>query len=324
MTTGRRTVLKNRQKTQKTRVLAVDDNPASLRLIELMLEKGEYQVICAADGFEAVQALEEHGESIDIILLDRMMPGMDGIEFCRRIKQEERWKLIPIIMQTAAGRPQEIREGIEAGVFYYLVKPLVSDTLLSIVASACKKVRNYRKRREQLLQRQESIAMVDYMKCSFRTIEEGETLSTFLAQFFPQPDEVITGMSELFLNAVEHGNLEISYEEKSRLIKENIWDNEVKRRLEDSSLGKRVVTVVFEKKGGSCSLQVHDEGNGFNWEKYLQVDPSRATHNHGRGIAMANMLSFDQLIYNVRGNQVTGLVERSRGNGQEEERENGF
>ena len=75
-------------------------------------------------------------EGLDSILLDRIIPGMDGIEFCQQIKKDERWKLIPVIMQTAASRPQEIREGIEAGVFYYLLKPLAIDRLLSILASA--------------------------------------------------------------------------------------------------------------------------------------------------------------------------------------------
>ena len=57
--------------------------------------------------------------------------------------------------------------------------------------------------------------MVEQMRCSFRTLEEGEGVSTFLAWFFPRPEEVISGVSELFLNAVEHGNLAISYERRA-------------------------------------------------------------------------------------------------------------
>ncbi|KJS03033.1 MAG: hypothetical protein VR65_01910 [Desulfobulbaceae bacterium BRH_c16a] len=304
--------LKNVLPTEKTTVLAVDDNPTSLRLIQLMLQKDEYTVLTAVSGRDALDVLSANADTVDIILLDRLMPEMDGIEFCRRVKADEKFRALPIIMQTAAGRPQEIREGIEAGVFYYLVKPLVSDTLLSIVASAKNKVRKYRQDKNELLQRQESIAMVQSMECAFRTIEEAEMLAAFLAQFFPDPDLALTGISELFLNAVEHGNLAISYESKSELVQANRWKEEVESRLADPRYRDRVVTVVFEKKQNRCTLKIHDEGEGFNWEQYLHVDTARATHNHGRGIAMANMISFDELFYNVRGNQVTAIVHVGR------------
>jgi anti-sigma regulatory factor (Ser/Thr protein kinase) len=67
------------------------------------------------------------------------------------------------------------------------------------------------------------------------------------------------------------------------------------------------VRVHFTKSASDCFLRIEDEGDGFNWREYLQVDTARATHNHGRGIAMANMISFDELRYNDRGNQVTAV-----------------
>lgn len=298
---------------EKTTVLAVDDNSASLRLIQYMLEKEDYRVLTAVDGRDALTVLAASGKSIDIILLDRLMPEMDGIEVCKKIKADEQLRAIPIIMQTAAGRPQEIKEGIEAGVFYYLVKPLVPDTLLSIVASARRKIRKYRQNEYENLQRQGSIALVQSMKCVFKTIEEGDRLAAFLAQFFPSPDLAITGISELFLNAVEHGNLAISYELKSHLVHSNSWKEEVDKRLGDPLYRERVVTVVFERSGEDRLLRIHDEGEGFAWEDYLSVDPSRVTDNHGRGIAMAKMMSFDELVYNAQGNQVTAIVYGRKG-----------
>lgn len=301
-------MLKNVLPLEKTKILAIDDNPTSLRLLEILLNKEDYEVITAISGFEGLEQLEAAPDGIDIILLDRMMPGMDGIEFCQIIKKDERFRSIPVIMQTAAGRPHEIREGIEAGVFYYLVKPLVSDTLLPIVESARRKVRKYRYRKDVLLQRKESMNMVQSMQCIYQTVEEGEMLAAFLAQFFPAPDLAITGISELFLNAVEHGNLAIDYEDKSKFVQQKRWVEEVEARLLDPKFAERKVTVVFEHKKQGYFLQVTDEGEGFDWQQYLEVDLLRATHNHGRGIAMANMLSFDKLFYNERGNQVTGVV----------------
>jgi CheY-like chemotaxis protein len=293
---------------EKTTILAVDDNPASLRLIQFMLEREDYRVLTAVDGREALAVLAASGENIDIILLDRLMPEMDGLEVIEKIKADEKLRAIPVIMQTAAGRPQEIKEGIEAGVFYYLVKPLVPETLLSIVASARQKIRKFRQDEHENLQRRESLALVRSMKCVFKTIAEGDKLAAFLAQFFPNPDLAITGISELFLNAVEHGNLAISYELKSQLVQSNRWQEEIDKRLVDPRYRDRVVTVLLEKTGVCCSLTIQDEGEGFSWQPYLTVNPARATHNHGRGIAMANMMSFDELIYNANGNQVTGIV----------------
>jgi CheY-like chemotaxis protein len=304
--------LKNVLPTEKTTILAVDDNPTALDLIRLMLQNDEYEVLTAVNGRDALEVLQASGDAVDIILLDRMMPEMDGIEFCKRIKADEKFRALPVIMQTAAGRPQEIKEGIEAGVFYYLVKPLVPDTLLSIVASAKDKVCKYRQSKTELLQRKEGIALVQTMKCTFRTIEEGDLLAAFLAQFFPDPDLVITGISELFLNAVEHGNLAISYELKGELVRANKWKEEVDRRLADPRFRNRMVTVLYDRKPHGYMLKIHDDGEGFNWQQFLHVDAARVTHNHGRGIAMANMMSFDELFYNARGNQVTAIVHAGR------------
>lgn len=300
--------LRNVLPTPKTTVLAVDDNQASLDLIQLILQKDEYSVLTAINGRHALEVLEDHADRVDIILLDRVMPEMDGIECCKRIKADEKFRALPIIMQTAAGRPQEIKEGIEAGVFYYLLKPLEVETLLSIVASAKRKVHRYRQYKNEHLQRRESLTMVRSLECVFRTIEEGEILAGFLAQFFPNPDLALTGISELLLNAVEHGNLAISYELKSELVKANRLKNEVDCRLADPRFRDRSVTVRFTKNNNDYTLQIIDGGEGFNWREYLHVDTARATHNHGRGIAMANMVSFDELFYNDRGNQVTAVV----------------
>lgn len=293
---------------QKTTVLAVDDNPAALRLLESMLEREKYRVLTAVDGVDALGVMEEHGVNIDIILLDRIMPRMDGIAFCQKIKADPRFRFIPVIMQTAAGQPQEIKEGIEAGVFYYLVKPLARETLLSIVEAARVKIHRYRVQRQRFLERQESMTMVESLSCSFSTLEDGEKLAVFLSQFFPDPDQVFTGVSELFINAVEHGSLGISYEQKGRLLQDDLLRDEIATRLLQSENRGKKVDVTFEKKDDGYYLNITDPGEGFDWQKYLHVDPGRATHNHGRGIAMANLMSFDRLIYNEKGNRVTGIV----------------
>jgi len=290
-------------------ILAVDDNPTSLRLLEAMLERNTFDVRTAVNGREAMEVLNEFYESIDIVLLDKMMPEMDGIEVCNAMKADEKLRNIPIIMQTAADKPEEISEGIAAGVFYYLTKPLVSKMLLSVVAAAGKQVRHHKLLRDEMERRKISFGLVQIMKCTFRTLEEAEGLSIFLANYFDDPDRTLSGISELLINAVEHGNLGISYETKSSLVAEEKWQEEIGKRLDDPQYAGRKVTVIFERKENACYIQITDEGDGFDWKQYLEIDPSRAMHNHGRGIAMANMLCFNKLAYNEKGNQVTGIIE---------------
>jgi len=301
------TLTRNENK-ERTGILAVDDNPTALRLLVSMLERREYNVATAVNGKKALQCLYENPDSIDIILLDKMMPEMDGLEVCEVLKSDPVLKRIPVIMQTAADKPEEISEGIKAGVFYYLTKPLNAQTLLSVVDAAEKQIQKYKTLRDEMQQSRLGFGLVQILKCTLKTLEEAESLSIFLANLFPDPDKMITGISELMINAVEHGNLGISYEEKSVLINENKWQQEIERRLADPRWAEKIATVVFERRERTYYLQISDQGEGFDWSQFMEVEPSRAMHNHGRGIAMANMLSFDKLVYNDKGNQVTCSV----------------
>jgi CheY-like chemotaxis protein len=301
------TLTRNENK-ERTGILAVDDNPTALRLLVSMLERREYNVATAVNGKKALQYLYENPDSIDIILLDKMMPEMDGLEVCEVLKSDPVLKKIPVIMQTAADKPEEISEGIKAGVFYYLTKPLNAQTLLSVVDAAEKQIQKYKTLRDEMQQSRLGFGLVQILKCTLKTLEEAESLSSFLANLFPDPDKMITGISELMINAVEHGNLGISYEEKSVLINENQWQQEIERRQADPRWAEKIATVVFERRERTYYLQISDQGEGFDWSQFMEVEPSRAMHNHGRGIAMANMLSFDKLVYNDKGNQVTCSV----------------
>ncbi len=294
---------------KKTSILVVDDNPTTLHLLARILEEEGYEITCATNGLEAMNELRSRVDNFDVIVLDRMMPVMDGMEMTRKILADSDLKHIPIIMQTAADQPEQISEGIKAGVFYYLTKPIERKTLLSVVSSAVKEVEQRRVLRAEMLRHRMSFGLIQVLKGSCRTLDEAESLASFLANCFPDPDRALTGISEILINGVEHGNLGISYDEKTRLMDENKWREEVTRRLDLPEFKDKKVTVIFEKKENTYYLQVTDQGKGFNWKSFLEFDPSRASHNHGRGIAMANMIAFDRLVYNEQGNQVTAVME---------------
>ena len=294
---------------KRTSILVVDDNPTALHLLVSILEKQDYDIARATNGLEAMEALHASKTGFDVILLDRMMPKMDGMEVTKKIQSDSELKHIPIIMQTAADKPEQISEGIKAGVFYYLTKPIERKTLLSIVSSAVKEVEQRKALRSEMQRHRMSFGLIQVIKSSCKTLDEAESLSSFLANCFPDPDRALTGISEILINAVEHGNLAISYEEKTELMDTNDWRQEVNRRLQLPEFSNKEVTVIFEKKQDTYYLQITDQGKGFNWKTFLEFDPSRASHNHGRGIAMANMIAFDRLVYNEAGNQVTAVMD---------------
>ncbi|MDH3638381.1 MAG: response regulator, partial [Gammaproteobacteria bacterium] len=247
-------------------------------------------------------------DSLSAMLLDREMPEMNGLEVVAWLKENNYFRRLPIVMQTGADTPEQIKEGIDAGVFYYLTKPVDDSVLSSVLTSAVCESDQQSTLRQEMNMHRASFALVDECKGSFRTLAEAESFSCFVANFFPDPDRVLSGLAELLINAVEHGNLAISYEEKSELIANGTWRKEIARRLELPEYKDRQVKFFFTRGDDGPLVTIDDEGVGFDWSRYMEIDPARAMDNHGRGIAQANMLSFDSLEFNDVGNSVTARV----------------
>ena len=287
-------------------VLTVDDNEINLRVIGRILERGGYDMICAKDGVEALAALETHPE-VSVILLDRIMPRMDGIEFMRNLDQRGRMD-IPVVMQTASGSASEITEGIQAGVFYYLVKPFDENVLLTITKSALQSRAAHRRLAENLDEHIHALAFMSRASFEIRTIEEARILAAVIAKRCPNPAGQQIGLTELMLNAVEHGNLALSYHDKTRLLESGEWDAEIERRLRDPVYGARTVKVDACFGDDTVRISIRDEGDGFDPGPYLELTPDRAFDLHGRGIAAAHRIAFDTIEYQGTGNQVVATV----------------
>src|SRR5580698_6161628 len=115
------------------RILIVDDVPSNTRLLEAKLTAEYYQVASARDGFETLTIARSWQP--DLILLDVMMPGMDGFECCRLLKDDISTLHIPVMMVTALGDPSERLRGLTAGADDFLTKPVEFDTLMARVRS---------------------------------------------------------------------------------------------------------------------------------------------------------------------------------------------
>ncbi|HEX9701455.1 MAG TPA: response regulator, partial [Rhodospirillales bacterium] len=104
------------------RILIVDDVPSSVRLLSAKLQKEYYEALTATNGSEVLKSVES--DDPDLVLLDVMMPGMDGYDVCRRIKSNPKTTHIPVVMVTALGGREERIRGLDAGADDFLTKPV--------------------------------------------------------------------------------------------------------------------------------------------------------------------------------------------------------
>lgn len=109
-------------------VLIVDDEPMTRKLLRLMLSRANYEVLEAADGREALDIVAHHHP--DAVLLDVMMPGMNGYAVCMRLRSQAKTAQLPIIMLSARGDNEGIRRALEVGATQFMNKPIVPLVLL--------------------------------------------------------------------------------------------------------------------------------------------------------------------------------------------------
>ena len=290
------------------RVLLIDDDFANLRLLSRVLEPLDIALSLAGNAGPALSLLENGAEGYALILLERALPGSDGLAFLRTIKQDPRFAHIPVIMQTACAAPEQVTQGLEAGAAYYLAKPIQPDLLVALVRSALSEWSDRRSLKPRERTPSRLLGTLQEAEFEFRTLAEARDLALELSRLCPEPERVALGLTELMVNAIEHGNLEISYDEKSTLCRANAWQLEVERRLELPEYRHRIAHIHVSRCPESLQFIVRDEGPGFSWRTFLGPDPERAFAPNGRGIALARELAFSKLDYLDPGNVVVAKV----------------
>lgn len=118
------------QPATSVRILLVEDNPENMEILSAYLAQAGYLVDQATDGSIAFEMLKKD-QNYDLVVTDRNMPAMDGLELFSQMKKYTQMHGIPVIMQTGATSPGEIIEGVKAGVFYYLTKPYEEEIMLA-------------------------------------------------------------------------------------------------------------------------------------------------------------------------------------------------
>ena len=119
------------------KILVVDDEEINLNIVCSLFAHEGYQVLFAKNGAQAWNSLKNVPKgAINVIIVDRIMPGMDGVELVSQIRADAELKSLPIIMLTAKTTEEDILDGLNAGADYYVTKPFDTDQLLANVKSA--------------------------------------------------------------------------------------------------------------------------------------------------------------------------------------------
>ena len=112
-----------------SRILIVDDEPNIVLSLEYLMKREGFEVAVAADGEGALRAMAERRP--DLVILDIMMPRLNGFEVCQRIRAEPAWRGVRVLMLTAKGRETELKKGLEVGADAYVTKPFSTKDLVA-------------------------------------------------------------------------------------------------------------------------------------------------------------------------------------------------
>ncbi|MFW1677855.1 response regulator [Pontibacter sp. JAM-7] len=293
------------------KVLVIEDEEIVAGLIMRLLAKGDIdadEANCLADARQHLQTPDDYAA----IILDRQLPDGDGLTLLQELQQHDTLKHIPVIFNTALERPEEVRQGVDAGAYWYLTKPIDPKMLLSVVKAAMEHFLSAKEASHNLNRALRTNRFLLEGKYRVRTVEDARQLAEGLSMLCPDPDRAWLGLSEMLLNAVEHGSLKVTYEDKTRLMLAGEYHEEIQRRQQDPKYMMAYVDVDVVCHTEYTRITIQDQGEGFDWSKYLEFSVERALDPHGRGIAMTCQVSFDRVEYAGNGNTVSLTMNKSR------------
>ncbi len=114
-----------------------------------------------------------------------------------------------------------------------------------------------------------------------------------------------TGLRELVVNAVEHGNLEIDFDQKSELLATGKWQDEIESRLANAAFCDRIASVELMRYEFTFAIRITDQGPGYDWRKHFDPDTAPRHMLHGRDMSLAMSAGFGDIQYDGSGNRVT-------------------
>ncbi|MBR4213958.1 MAG: response regulator [Bacteroidales bacterium] len=294
------------------KVLIVEDDFISRNYLSNLMKFSGYQCLTAKNAAEGLDLYLECKP--DAIVCSMVMPGISGLEFLREIRTNDRRTIIIMIANRSSERLAI--DALRLGANDYLKKPVQDSDILPAIKRAGSRI-VLDDEPEQPYGMVDSGKIVMKFKTEFdapRLIVE-RLMKEIKPQYF-EPNSLINielGLMELVTNAIEHGNLNITYQEKLEVTKDNSLVDLYHKRLQDNMLAARKVTVEFAFSQQKCEWTITDEGNGFDPSAIPDPIAKENIENlSGRGIFISKF-AFDNVEYLGKGNcvHVTKMCQKS-------------
>jgi YesN/AraC family two-component response regulator len=284
------------------RILIVDDEDILRNLIVRFMKKEGYEPIEASEGKSAIELYKITNPQV--VLSDVRMPGMDGISLLRQVKKIDPQAIF--ILMTGYGDEETVLEALRAGATNFFKKPFnfkeVSDVINSVIRHKMM-VDISPFYSESLVEEKKKFEIITENANILPVINQ---IGVHLKSLFPESDiiNLKIGIEEMITNAIEHGNLCISFEEKSKALAKGKLGLLIRERMNEKNMGQKRVFVESELNRDFLKIVITDEGSGFNWRTLPDPEDDDFLNYHGRGIFLTRIF-YDDVIFNEQGNEVT-------------------
>jgi CheY-like chemotaxis protein len=286
----------------KPRVLVVDDQEALRTLLSRLLDREGFDPIEAGDGEKAVELFKS--ETPLVVVSDIMMPKMDGLALLNEIKRIDR--NATVILMTGQGNEDVLLKALRGGATNFFKKPFNVRELIDEI----RKVVDFRLEAARstlfspFLQEEKKSFIIPRADSQYFPIINQITLQ--LPCIMPQEEilNIKIGIEEMITNALEHGNLAITFDEKNKALEEGRLGELIQERARLSDSAGRKIYVTSHLRQDLFEITIRDEGKGFDWRGLPEVAPENLLAFNGRGIFLTKIY-FDEVQYDGTGNEVT-------------------
>ena len=289
------------------RILIVNIPPEPLANLDLIINDLNLRVTRTSQIKTHKKQIEEKQYQLILMNLDE-----SGLKDLVKIKRSRKTESIPVIMIDTKKNHEQQLEALRKGACQITeFENTVQQTKLAIL-SGLNSTHSFNRLEILLNNHKQSLEHLDCASFIFKTLTEAHVLAQTLSLTCLEVNKVAMGLTEILVNAVEHGNLGFSYEDKTWHQKNNTWEEELCKRLASSEYTGKYVTVEVERHHQMIQFTVTDQGTGFDYHKYMLMDPDQADQEHGRGISIARLVAFERLEYQSPGNKVLMYAKSSR------------
>ncbi|MEW6356471.1 MAG: response regulator [Planctomycetota bacterium] len=284
------------------KALIVEDERDLREFFRRVVSAAGFETQTAENGQEGLRLYQDFRP--ELVLCDIRMPVMNGLELVRAIRGHGSDSIV--VMVTGHQGEDYVIEALRAGANNYLKKPAGIADLRPMVEKYADLIQNRGTRKELLdmtVKRQITMQFESRIDLIARVADHltQECVGVFSEQ---ECLSVHLGIYELLVNAVEHGNLEIAYKEKSEALRAGMLDYLYNERQATPELASRKVTVDFFLDETGCEWLISDEGQGFDWRSLPDaIEEEGFLRPHGRGILISRFV-FDEVEFMGKGNIV--------------------